>query len=309
MVVGVFVTIIFVWFAVGGARQAAEDPGFFIYPLPPLGSGAAYGQNLFKWEPQGGSDGGASFSLGTIGAELDRVSSELGQPITYGDRSPYADKVYFSQSAAAETDPAREYLGVEASHSNTDRIFLYNWRIVSSVSGNVVGIPLGTRLPQSANLSIEQPIALAPGERAYIVTGRSPIGLSFLTNKCTGYFEQFQDFTPRLEQACPAPVDELRFAYDTSLARNDACYNYVETLPRCTLQVNAIPAGLPGGCQTFIIDELSYRGCVDNHRSDADFYGHEWRVYLGRDQELWRERREVIKLLDEAGRTVDVFNY
>jgi hypothetical protein len=63
-------------------------------------------------------------------------------------------------------------------------------------------------------------------------------------------------------------------------------------------------------CKDFVETYLNYNGCVDTHRSDADFNGSVWHIWLGRDDEpLWRDQHEVVELLDRDGKTVDAFSY
>ena len=49
----------------------------------------------------------------------------------------------------------------------------------------------------------QENIYLKPGEKAIIITGKSPLGTSFKLNKCAGYFEQFHEFAPELNIDCP----------------------------------------------------------------------------------------------------------
>ena len=62
-------------------------------------------------------------------------------------------------------------------------------------------------------------------------------------------------------------------------------------------------------CELFVEEDLTYNGCVENHQYDSDFYRNSWRIYLESSKLLWREEREIIKLLDQHGRTVDVIEY
>ena len=71
----------------------------------------------------------------------------------------------------------------------------------------------------------------------------------------------------------------------------------------------SIPPTLSPACQEFIVKTANYDACVERHRTDKNFFKDDWRLYLGRDEELWKEKREVIELRDEDGKLVDVVIY
>jgi hypothetical protein len=57
-----------------------------------------------------------------------------------------------------------------------------------------------------------------------------------------------------------------------------------------------------------VMQALSYNSCVRIHRTEAGFAGSTWRLYLAAPRPLWREH-DVVRLLDPAGRIVDVLSY
>jgi hypothetical protein len=198
---------------------------------------------------------------------------------------------------------------IRADRNNTAPISITNWRIGSVISGSSFKIDGGVQLPRSGIVSSEGPILLNPGDKAYIATGRSPIGVSFRTNVCTGYFEQFQDFSPSLKKECPYPEDELEVTTEVIRTFGNQCLDFIDRMPRCIMQVGTLPYGSSSECTEFINTEINYTGCIENHRDDTNFYKNEWRVFLGRDREIWREKRETIILLDSDGKTVDTYTY
>ena len=56
------------------------------------------------------------------------------------------------------------------------------------------------------------------------------------------------------------------------------------------------------------IEEINYDR-TEFRRDDDKFFKNEWRIFLGRNEEQWRTKREVIRLLDKDGRIVDVYTY
>lgn len=205
-----------------------------------------------------------------------------------------------------QTNPAYEYIILQASQSNIQSVLLTGLRIQSTVSGRGVNIPKGVYLPFQNSVNVETPVYLAPGETAYIITGRSPLGTSFKTNKCTGFFNQYQTFNPPLPSRCPAVSSEPLTSPTNQF--NDACLDYINTLPIC--QVITAPSNtISPECHRYVTTEINYTKCIDRHKGDRDFYDNNWRIYLGRDDILWKSRREVIELIDSGGKIIDSRTY
>ena len=157
---------------------------------------------------------------------------------------------------------------------------------------------------RSGTVNSTSPVVLKPGEKAIILTGRSPVGASFKENICTGYLGQYQTFIPDLNRSCPSPADEISARY--SGADKEACTTTAENIPRCAV-VTSSTAG--GTCGTFLKDNLNYNSCVTSHRNDSTFTLKTWRLYLDRNTELWGKARETITLYDQNGKVVDTFSY
>ena len=245
--------------------------------------------------------------------EYDQAEKERAEAARYGEQSPYEGLVRISRSSGTRSPFAKhEYITIEALRGNDVDVLVTGWRLESRVTKAYGFIGKGVSVPVlGSTQNIEEPIWLAPGERAIITTGRSPIGISFKENICSGYFEQYQDFTPSISRNCPSPRNEIEEAgielYD------DECYSYVRRLPRCKI-ITDIPEEdeepeLTSSCRLFVEERLTYNGCTDAHRLDRDFDKGVWRVFLGSYAELWREDRDIIRLLDQNGKTVDLVSY
>jgi hypothetical protein len=153
-----------------------------------------------------------------------------------------------------------------------------------------------------------QPISLEPGSSAILTTGISPVGISFRENTCSGYLGELQSFTPELPSECPAPSEALLLNADNLRAYGDTCIDYVQTLSQCHFPAT-VPSNLTPACRSFIANTLSYNGCTQAHRNDPSFALPSWRVYLGLKAEFWYNTHDVIRLLDDQGRVVDVLTY
>ncbi len=234
------------------------------------------------------------------------VSGTSAQP---GALIPVPESVYKGMATlyagynSQQSDPQKQYVEIQASSQNDKPLRITGWTLVGK-NGLDIKIGQGAYLAYSAQVNPQEDIFLKPGERAIIVAGQSPIGTSFRLNKCTGYFAQFQDFSPNLPTDCPRPEEENNLPNNL----DDPCLDYLDRLPLCQMQIS-IPPGLSFNCQTYINDKINYKTCVELHKNDSDFYKPEWRVYLGRTEQLWKTKRETIVLKDENGKIIDWKSY
>ncbi len=305
--VGVFAFIFIVWFAIGGPTRPISFSG------PTLSLPGALGGGTYLSFPKTPFNvGGVSISLpGSTGKSGFGNLPVLPGGSSFGTPSTYHGIVTMDHyvSGAGSTNPDQEYVEISVSSSASVPVDITGWTLKSDATGNASVIPKGTEIPTSGIINAAQDIVLQPGEQAIIVSGQSPIGASFRENKCIGYFGAYQDFSPSLPQDCPDPSDELSSFYDASgYIRDDACIEYVKSLPRCK-PVLTPPTTLSGSCQTFLVKYLNYNGCLEAHQNDTDFLGDTWHVYLGRSDSMWRPQNELVKLLDDKGDTVDAFSY
>ena len=204
-------------------------------------------------------------------------------------------------------DVSQEYIAIQVM-SNATNIPITGWILKSLNTQNSVSIPKGTYLFQSGKINEENNIILKPYDILYVITGISPNGTNFETNKCSGYLEQYQDYVPYLYSSCPLPRDEDLSSISKS-GLNDACLDYINSLPSCTVPTKLLPSDWSYQCTDFIQKKINYPACVDAHRNDTDFYKNEWRVYLKRSQSLWKNEREIIVLYDNLGKVVDTLKY
>ena len=221
--------------------------------------------------------------------------------------SPYAKYVVLEEGNA-RSGTGSEYLVIRTLSNTPQPITMTGWKLESTATGFSASLPQAATLPFLGGVNSPSPVSMGPNQTAYVVTGRSPNGTSFRTNICTGYFEQFQNFTPALRLECPSPTEESE-KFFTPGSLTDECYDIVRTLPRCTLVLQSIPGSAGTACEQFVSSKLSYNGCINAHKNDARFYKDDWYLFIGRDQELWRSRSERIRLIDESGKVVDVVSY
>jgi hypothetical protein len=210
------------------------------------------------------------------------------------------------KGGATATDKNQEYVRLLATGKSSTNISISGLTLKSSISGLSGVIPLGVLVPIVGQVSEDRPIVLSTSDRAIVVTGESPIGSSFKVNMCSGYLEQFQDYTPTLRLECPLSTDELK---NSSASGDSSCADFVASVPKCSAYTGNIPSNLSNACKSFITKNLTYNGCLASHRSDTNFFNNEWRIFLGKSSELWKEKQEIIRLVDGQGNTVDAITY
>ena len=223
--------------------------------------------------------------------------------------SPLKGKIYLSRpyNYNSGTGAANyEYITLRADNNLKEKIHLTDLTLKSAASGVKVKIGQGIYLYFSGTINPAQDIFLGPGETAYIITGRSPLGVSFRVNKCMGYLAKNQNFTPYLYGDCPAVRNEPLPKAPNQL--NDNCLDYVERFPACTTFTTG-KLELSPECNNFLIEKANYGYCVQTHKNDKDFYQADWRIYLSRDETLWKSKRETIELLDQNSKLIDSVSY
>jgi len=206
-----------------------------------------------------------------------------------------------SIGTATSLDPNTEYIELVAASSNKGSVDISDWTL-RNASGDTATIGRASALPRTGGINEEAGLAMAPGERVYINTGQSPTGVSFRVNACSGYLEQFQNFTPPLARSCPSAVPQ-------EIDLDQSCVNYISSLPQCEIYTNTAPSDLSDSCTNYIYNNINYNSCVDAHANESQFYKPEWRVFLGKNTEFWGNKTDLIRLYDSSGNLVDSRSY
>lgn len=247
--------------------------------------------------------------LDALQDQYDQLYAQAKQAKNFGEPSPHRGEVKFGYNTATENSVAAEFVTLEANYQNTAPVSLAGWTLQSAVTSVRVPLPQAAPLFIGGVLNAASPVTLSPGEQAIVVSGRSPVGVSFRENKCTGYLNELQSFVPQLERNCPVPADDLSITAENIRAYGDECIDYAKNLAQCHFPgLDQAPSVLPD-CKALLLNRFSYNGCVQSHKLDTGFQSKTWRLYFGVGTNLWRDTHDVVRLLDEEGRTVDVLTY
>ncbi len=223
-----------------------------------------------------------------------------------GAQSPYAGMVAIAQSAAMAQSPSAQYITISVTPGAS--VDISGWTLQSALSGAIATIPQAASPFIMGRVNAVGNAVLSSGSTAQIVTGASPVGVSFSENTCTGYLGTLQPYVPALPQNCPSPNMEIPRTPESVARLGSNCFDYIATLPPCTFPSNP-PSSLSSSCRGEIQTKLSYNGCVNTHRTDDGFSRNSWRMYLAQGKPLWGVQHDVIRLLDREGKLVSVLNY
>lgn len=244
---------------------------------------------------------------------IEQLEKEINKQIEKKERSPYYGKVSVSNiSGLYSKEPDKEYMYLYTNLKPTETIKITGWYFKSKITGYFAKIPKASLLPFPFTDSATD-VILTQKDKVIITKGFSPIGISFRTNTCTGYFEENRRFYPPLSLQCPLPKDEKLPTFSSNLDRNEECENIIDRIPRCTTRGNEYLKKLPdtvvGFCKNYITAQVNYNACVAKHFGDTSFPGNEYRLYLNKFGPLWRPTHDTINLYDENNLVVDTISY
>jgi hypothetical protein len=241
--------------------------------------------------------------------QYDSLNSQVNDAKTFGTPSPHRGEIVLAGMAATAQDPNAQYVELSANSNNAGSISLSGWSLQSAVSGVRVYLPQAASPYRMGQINTLKSVALSAGSSAIVVSGNSPVGVSFHENVCSGYLSQLVSFAPEIQSACPLPSEDFPETPGNLRTYGDACYTYVQGLGICQLASTDMPSNLSPACRSYIANRFSYNGCVASHEYQGSFFINSWRLYLSSSAPLWRSGHDIIRLLDSQGRTVDAVTY
>jgi hypothetical protein len=228
--------------------------------------------------------------------------------------SPYKGKITFDtlDNDPQQEDPHDEYITIRSSIQNEKAIPLAGWSVESMVSKTRIPLPEGVLLYVLGRENAHVSPVLAPGEYAYIVTGNSPLGDSFHTNTCIGALATYASFTPTLPERCAPSGSAMSASIENVRTYGEQCIEYIHSLASCEVPGKNVPADLLPLCRSFVQKEITYNKCLEREYKKDGFRVFNlggWYLYLESPAEIWRNKYDVLRLLDGDGRVVDVHSY
>lgn len=245
--------------------------------------------------------------------ELWEIEQALDKAKRRGPVSRYANDVSFSKpySYSYKNSPDREYLSITVNR-DSGPINISRWYVESYVTDKRAAVPDGVPVyKDGSTINHTKSVVLEPGQRAFLITGESPLKDSFQENSCIGYVTKDKSFYPNVTASCESPI-ELMERYGDIELDDDSCYDFVRRIGRCETIEEDDPRikNLSGKCERFIENTYNYRGCVDMFGSRTEFDDvNDWYLYFERSERLWRDKREIIRLMDEYDEVIAVLEY
>lgn len=272
------------WVFGGGPSRAKEADQPFLKAPDPLNTGQDYG---ILPDFSGFFSSGVKKNVGLDGDNNTSVRSEA------------------TISLLRDKDANKDFIEIIARSTNKKPINITGWKIkgITDLTAREVG--QGTLVFAQGKVSDMADILLYPGDRALVLAGESPVGASFKLNKCIGYLEQFQVFTPHLPQSCPNPALDS----GSKLYSDANCDLFLKSVMRCNVYVKEFPSQVTDNCKKIVDEELNYNSCVAAYSATRDFSQKEWRVYLGGSDELGSEDGDVISIFDQKSALIDTIFY
>ena len=234
-----------------------------------------------------------------------------------GELSPAYGKINISKdnSYLRGDNSDDEYIYVIANIHNKEPIKLSGMILHSLVSNQMAMIPKGVETFVLGQVNIEKDIYLAPGEVAILHSGKSPAGVSFKSNMCSGFLNDlWENSSVRFSTAwCPRPELILPNTVSNIKKYGDSCMDAVQELSRCEHFLNKNPyyKKVSPLCRQTLSNEMTYNACVKKYKNSKNFHypGAVWHIFLNREKKLWKNRYEVIRLMDQDGKTVSAVSF
>ncbi len=247
--------------------------------------------------------------LARLEEEYDSLSAQAREVRTFGEPSPYSGHITLMRDliGVRADSPQDEYVQIVASYANTAPVDITGWILESALSGTRVAIPPGASLFLANTVNPLEAVTLHPGGLALVSSDKSPTGVSFRENMCSGYLGQFQPFSPPLSEECPSPTRVLPLTEENLVRYGEDCFDALASLPSCRFP--QVLDNVSGACKAYLSEFLSYNGCVESNRFRSTFPKNMWRLFIGSPTGLWRNSHDAIRLLDTEGRTVSVLVY
>lgn len=281
-------------YSIGGQKTGGTKPGG-----APSGSrtGSSGGFRGISMNVMPFRFGTSSFSFAAPGATSSGyLPSDIPAGFTAKDLSPYFHKIRLTSIMPGWFSSQEQLTLYNGSGQTVD---VSGWRLDANRGG--VYVPKAVGVYDPSGLAGEGDIRLKNGETLTLYSGSSAVGVNLHLNKCIGYLQNVNKFTPPLPLSCPA-IDRSAISGFTG-----ACQNYIESIGTCELPAPNPPVPQTDyGCQAFI-NNINYGGCFSAHRGDADFLSSQWWAWMG--GQILDKNHDRVLLKDGSGLLVDEYDY
>ncbi len=261
----------------------------------------------FAWLATGGPERFNEKERGAFFEQSSDTDSDPSLHISPWDPNahPYAGFIDITPNGVYSDSPNAEYITLSLGWNAPEDLNLTGWTLINE-AGNQITIGFGTKTPHQGVVNAPEDIIIPLGGKAIITTGRSPIGISFGVNICSGYIGTLQTFTPHLATSCPTALEMARAQ---GVEIDEPCETLLRRVPTCTTYIGNSFDEISNSCADFMQKSINYNSCVRTYNTAHNFDTSQWRIFLGQETELWNNDGGTISLYDETGAFVKSVGY
>lgn len=217
---------------------------------------------------------------------------------TLSQLSPFFHKITFGIIYAGDFFNSYGQISLHNNSNGTTSIDVTGWKIKSNTNSEI--IPTAINLYDPSGFTASTDILMQSGQTLNIYSDTSPFNLRL--NKCSGYLQNDNHFTPALPLNCPYPNQSQISSFTGS------CQQYIYSLYSCAIpDMNnmSIPQ-TDYNCINYL-NNLNYAGCYKQYANSQDFLSNEWRVWTGIN--IVSSLHDTVSLFDRKGLLVDLRVY
>ncbi len=222
--IGGLAVIAVLWFFNGGTQNESAHGGAYIKPLAPVDTGETYGRYYAgtpttRKETLNLPEAPANLIRSTETA-IENLLSKTKEAQQIHATSLLANSLYIDGVAGAKSsDASSEYIRIVSSPKAAGPIKLSGLFLQGTYFDGSAAIPKASGADAY----------LAPGGRAIISTGVSPVGGSFRVNACSNYLAGADKLVPALRKS-PYSIYSGKMTYEQCLAahKGETGFNYDE---------------------------------------------------------------------------------
>ncbi len=137
----------------------------------------------------------------------------------------------------------------------------------------------------------------------YIVSGKSPLGTNFKSNRCLKYLNQ-SDIYPSLWTSCPSKTNIAGFSSLTPSCQDYISFSYGCQTPNYSSNLTIT---MDSACVAFINQHYCYSGCFADNSNNENFLGSSWYIYSATD--LVDPLHDTIYLYNKSGTLISQYSY
>jgi hypothetical protein len=224
--------------------------------------------------------------------------ADIPAGFTLAELSPYFGEINFG-GVSAGTLYSLGTITLDADLNQNETVDITGWQIKALNGGEY--IPQAIQVYDPSGLTAPSDIQMKNGDVVYLYSSSAPFNLRI--NECSGYINQFANFTPQIPENCP------QVNYSEIQNFTGQCQQYIETLGACQVpdMSNLEIPRTDYACQDYLENNFTYKSCFTDHEGDANFLSNQVWVWMGSN--VINPYHDKVELLDRNGLLVAIDTY